>query len=118
MTDDGGVKSSETAVLTEGERKLAGQAQNAFEAGSYAECVTYLAQLKELRPDDHKILHNIAVAKYYHSGLTQTGDFVQSLSVLRDQVSSRHTCGTSVHWKNHRPLKYQCLADGHLLLID
>ena len=86
MSDDGGVKAPETPVLSEGERKLAGQAQNAFEAGSYGECLSHLERLSELRPGDHKVLHNIAVATYYNSGLTQTGDFVHRLTELKDRV--------------------------------
>eukprot|EP00117_Sycon_ciliatum_P006661 scpid44937/ scgid1820/ CCR4-NOT transcription complex subunit 10 len=88
MSDNGVVKGGDGPVLSENERKLAGQAQNAFEAGSYGECLSHLGRLRELRPADHKVLHNIAVARYYYSGLTQTGDFVQSLSGLKTQLET------------------------------
>ena len=81
-----GQNSVPVAPLSDEERERAGLAQSAFEAGSYDKCLEHLFRLQNLRPKDHKVQHNIAVAQYYRSQLTGTDDFVKALTVLKSQV--------------------------------
>ncbi|KAG0500373.1 hypothetical protein HPP92_000445 [Vanilla planifolia] len=55
--------SSEEDVLTTG---LAKEAELLFQSGRFAECVEVLNKLLSKRDGDPKVLHNIAVAEYYH----------------------------------------------------
>lgn len=91
MADNGdghsnGQPADVVASLSDEERERAGLAQSAFEAGSYDTCLEHLTYLQDLRPKDHKVQHNIAVAQYYRSKLTETDDFIKALTSLKTQV--------------------------------
>lgn len=49
---------------------LAKEAAAMFQARRYQECLDILSQLSQKKEDDPKVLHNIAVAEYFHDGCT------------------------------------------------
>uniref|UniRef100_UPI00358FC8C4 CCR4-NOT transcription complex subunit 10 isoform X2 n=1 Tax=Myxine glutinosa TaxID=7769 RepID=UPI00358FC8C4 len=70
------------------EKEISRNANEAFEAGQYDSCLTYLAQLQELRKDDAKVMLNKAVAEFYKSGQTATDEFRHALTTIKSQVHS------------------------------
>uniref|UniRef100_A0A8C4R381 CCR4-NOT transcription complex subunit 10 n=1 Tax=Eptatretus burgeri TaxID=7764 RepID=A0A8C4R381_EPTBU len=70
------------------EKEVSRNAHEAFETGQYDACLTYLAQLQELRKDDTKVMLNKAVAEFYKSGQTTTDEFRHALTTIKSQVHS------------------------------
>ncbi|GAB2210593.1 hypothetical protein Droror1_Dr00015861 [Drosera rotundifolia] len=66
---------------------LGKEAAGLFNAGKYAECLDVLNQLKKKKPNDIKVLHNIAIAEFFNEGCSDTeklyNDFVALVSTKK-----------------------------------
>ncbi|KAL9260035.1 hypothetical protein AKJ16_DCAP05291, partial [Drosera capensis] len=67
---------------------LGKEAAGLFNAGKYAECLDVLNQLKKKKPNDIKVLHNIAIAEFFNEGCSNTeklyNDFVALVSTKKE----------------------------------
>lgn len=72
--------------ITDQERELASQAQIEFENCRYEKSVDALDSLSEIRQNDHKVMHNKAVAQFCHSEFTKTDEFYKNLLSIKKQV--------------------------------
>lgn len=75
------------------EEHLAKCAYEAFQNQSYESCLSHLTKLVELRPNDSRVLHNRAVAKYYLTNLTLTDDFRKTLNYISQRAYSGSSQG-------------------------
>ncbi|KAF3453746.1 hypothetical protein FNV43_RR04187 [Rhamnella rubrinervis] len=63
---EGSSATEDDAVLSAA--ALAKDAALLFQSGKFSECVEVLNQLLQIKPDDPKVLHNIAIAEYSRDG--------------------------------------------------
>lgn len=62
---------------------LAKEAAAMFQARRYQECLDILSQLSQKKEDDPKVLHNIAVAEYFHDGCTDPKKLLEVLDKVK-----------------------------------
>lgn len=75
--DDGGVLSV-TATLAK-------EAALYFQSRKFDECLDLLKQLLDKKPDDPKILHNIAIAEYFRDGCTDPKKLLEALNNVKNK---------------------------------
>ncbi|CAL5438911.1 unnamed protein product [Camellia sinensis] len=63
----------------------AGLASLAFHSGKFSECVDILNQLLQNKGDDPKVLHNIAIARYFQDGCSDPKKFFEVLNNVKKQ---------------------------------
>ncbi|KAK2644915.1 hypothetical protein Ddye_020110 [Dipteronia dyeriana] len=73
--DDGGLLSVTAS--------LAKEASLYFQSGKFDECLDLLNQLLEKKPDDPKVLHNIAIAEYFRDGCADPKKLLESLNNVK-----------------------------------
>ncbi|GMP60188.1 hypothetical protein CsSME_00023167 [Camellia sinensis var. sinensis] len=62
---------------------LAKDASVAFHSGKFLECVDLLNQLLQIKDDDPKILHNIAIARYFQRGCSDPKKLLEVLNNVK-----------------------------------
>ncbi|KAI8021384.1 CCR4-NOT transcription complex subunit 10 [Camellia lanceoleosa] len=62
---------------------LAKDASVAFHSGKFLECVDLLNQLLQIKDDDPKILHNIAIARYFQHGCSDPKKLLEVLNNVK-----------------------------------
>ncbi|KAK4257430.1 hypothetical protein QN277_007020 [Acacia crassicarpa] len=62
---------------------LAKDAALHFQSGKFAECVEVLNQLLLEKPDDPKVLHNIAIAEYFRDGCSDPQKLIELLNGVK-----------------------------------
>ncbi|GFS40785.1 hypothetical protein Acr_00g0070530 [Actinidia rufa] len=62
---------------------LAKDASVAFHSGKFAECVDLLNQLLQKKETDPKILHNIAVGRYFQDGCSDPRKLLEVLNNVK-----------------------------------
>ncbi|XP_031264752.1 CCR4-NOT transcription complex subunit 10-like isoform X1 [Pistacia vera] len=88
-TDDDGVLSV-TATLAK-------EAALYFQSRKFDDCIDLLNQLLEKKPDDPKILHNIAIAEYFRDGCTDTKKLLDALNNVKKRSEElAHASGEQV----------------------
>ncbi|XP_031565395.1 CCR4-NOT transcription complex subunit 10-like isoform X2 [Actinia tenebrosa] len=75
--------------ITDEEREIANQAQIEFENCRYEKSVEALDSLSEIRQNDHKVIHNKAVAQFCHSEFTKTDEFYKNLLSIKKQIENQ-----------------------------
>lgn len=75
--DDGGVLSV-TATLAK-------EAALYFQSRKFDECLDLLKQLLDKKPDDPKILHNIAIVEYFRDGCTDPKKLLEALNNVKNK---------------------------------
>ncbi|KAK3213154.1 hypothetical protein Dsin_017860 [Dipteronia sinensis] len=73
--DDGGLLSVTAS--------LAKEASLYFQSRKFDECLDLLNQLLEKKPDDPKVLHNIAIAEYFRDGCADPKKLLESLNNVK-----------------------------------
>ncbi|KAK0572695.1 hypothetical protein LWI29_035653 [Acer saccharum] len=73
--DDGGLLSVTAS--------LAKEASLYFQSRKFDECLDLLSQLLEKKPDDPKVLHNIAIAEYFRDGCADPKKLLESLNNVK-----------------------------------
>ncbi|TXG61876.1 hypothetical protein EZV62_013239 [Acer yangbiense] len=73
--DDGGLLSVTAS--------LAKEASLYFQSRKFDECLDLLSQLPEKKPDDPKVLHNIAIAEYFRDGCADPKKLLESLNNVK-----------------------------------
>ncbi|KAF5934923.1 hypothetical protein HYC85_026052 [Camellia sinensis] len=63
----------------------AGLASLAFHSGKFSECVDILNQLLQNKGDDPKVLHNIAIARYFQDGCSDPKKLFEVLNNVKKQ---------------------------------
>ncbi|KAL9260037.1 CCR4-NOT transcription complex subunit 10-like protein [Drosera capensis] len=61
---------------------LGKEAAGLFNAEKYAECLDVLNQLNKKKPNDIKVLHNIAIAEFYNEGCSNTEKLYNNFAAL------------------------------------
>lgn len=75
------------------DRELAGGAQNHFEAKEYDKAVDQLEALAKTRPNDPKVAHNLAVARYFAGKDKSTESFFEVAVAAKRRVGGMlHSC--------------------------
>ncbi|KAJ0091511.1 hypothetical protein Patl1_13894 [Pistacia atlantica] len=88
-TDDDGVLSV-TATLAK-------EAALYFQSCKFDDCIDLLNQLLEKKPDDPKILHNIAIAEYFRDGCTDAKKLLDALNNVKKRSEElAHASGEQV----------------------
>lgn len=77
VEDDGGVLSA-TATLAK-------EAALCFQSRKFDDCLDLLKQLLDKKPDDPKILHNIAIAEYFRDGCTDPKKLLEALNNVKNK---------------------------------
>ncbi|KAJ8004857.1 hypothetical protein DPEC_G00140660 [Dallia pectoralis] len=72
--------------ISDQEKEMAASAFETFTAGKYDESLKHLGNLQELNKEDYKIALNKAIAEFYKSGQTTTGNLKQTLFAIKNQV--------------------------------
>ncbi|EXB39016.1 hypothetical protein L484_011176 [Morus notabilis] len=67
---------------------LAKDAALHFQSGKFAECVDVLNQLLLKKPDDPKVLHNIAITEYFRDGCSDPKRLLDVLNNVKVLYSS------------------------------
>ncbi|XP_054821249.1 uncharacterized protein LOC129320092 [Prosopis cineraria] len=62
---------------------LAKDADLHFQSGKFAECVEFLNQLLLKKPDDPKVLHNIAIAEFFRDGCSDPQKLIELLNGVK-----------------------------------
>ncbi|XP_044464165.1 CCR4-NOT transcription complex subunit 10-B-like isoform X2 [Mangifera indica] len=75
---------------------LAKEAALYFQSRKFDECIDLLNQLLEKKPDDLKILHNIAIAEYCRDGCTDAKKLLDSLNNVKRSEELAHSSGEHV----------------------
>ncbi|XP_044464164.1 CCR4-NOT transcription complex subunit 10-B-like isoform X1 [Mangifera indica] len=76
---------------------LAKEAALYFQSRKFDECIDLLNQLLEKKPDDLKILHNIAIAEYCRDGCTDAKKLLDSLNNVKKRSEElAHSSGEHV----------------------
>ncbi|XP_076957024.1 uncharacterized protein LOC143632363 [Bidens hawaiensis] len=82
---------------------LAKEAYVCFQLGKYADCLKVLSQILEKKPDDPKVLHNIAIAENFQDGFSNPKRFLETLDNLKKQSERLgHSSGESAEASNNR----------------
>ncbi|XP_010557608.1 PREDICTED: CCR4-NOT transcription complex subunit 10-like [Tarenaya hassleriana] len=79
-----GSASDEDSVLVVTSR-LAKDAVLYFQSGKFSECIGVLNQLKQMKENDPKILHNIAIAEYFRDGCSVPTKLLEALNRVKKQ---------------------------------
>lgn len=74
------VEESTTQLFTVDEQEKAALAREAYLRGDFQDALNVLTALKQKRPNDFRIKHNIALCTYALSGKTRTSEFQSKLS--------------------------------------
>lgn len=64
---------------------LAKEAALYFQSRKFDECLDLLKQLLDKKPDDPKILHNIAIAEYFRDGCTDPKKLLEALNNVKNK---------------------------------
>lgn len=72
--------------VTDEEATLGRNALKCFQDEKFNECSEILKSLSQRRPDDPRVLSNLAVCKFYESGMTQPQDLVTSLRTIYGNI--------------------------------
>ncbi|XP_076902225.1 uncharacterized protein LOC143556898 [Bidens hawaiensis] len=82
---------------------LAKEAYVCFQLGKYADCLKVLSQVLEKKPDDPKVLHNIAIAENFQDGFSNPKRFLETLDNLKKRSERLgHSSGESADASNNR----------------
>ncbi|XP_044471890.1 CCR4-NOT transcription complex subunit 10-like isoform X2 [Mangifera indica] len=79
-----------------GTATLAKEAALYFQSRKFDECIDLLNQLLEKKPDDPKILHNIAIAEYFRDGCTDVKKLLDALNNVKRSEELAHASGEQV----------------------
>ncbi|XP_006306789.2 CCR4-NOT transcription complex subunit 10 isoform X1 [Capsella rubella] len=64
---------------------LAKSALSCFHSGEFEECIGILVQLDQKRPNDLQVLHNMAIAKYFKDGCSDSKELLEELNRVKNQ---------------------------------
>ncbi|XP_073100084.1 uncharacterized protein [Elaeis guineensis] len=79
---------------------LAKEAAVLFQSRRYSECIDVLKQLLQKKEDDPKILHNIAVAEYYHDGCPDPKKLLDVFKRVKRSEDLAHKSGEQMEAAN------------------
>ncbi|KAL8159516.1 LOW QUALITY PROTEIN: hypothetical protein V2J09_001053 [Rumex salicifolius] len=80
-----GVDDDDVLSLTS---SLAREAAMLFQSRKYAECVDVLIQLNQLKDQDPKVLHNIALAKFFRDGCLKNRELIEELINVKNKYKA------------------------------
>ncbi|KAI7730539.1 hypothetical protein M8C21_010306 [Ambrosia artemisiifolia] len=82
---------------------LAKDAYVLFQLGKYADSVHVLNQILEKKPDDLKVLHNIAIAENFQDGFSNPKRFLEALDNIKKRSERQsHSSGENAELSNNR----------------
>ena len=104
---------SSLPAVTDGERELAQQATDEFEAGHYDACASFLQKLSATRSSDPRLLHNKAVVDFYWSGCTKTIEYKQAIAEV-SHTAKKLFCVQTFVKQNGQTILQQVMVEGVL----